>query len=272
MDVMAVSPYRPGQAPVPGVTDGLLFLPQEQSEGEMLQDRKIITTTEKCMGRDGMGWDGMGWDGMGWDGMGWDGLHQAEFCVGLCKRWEVWDPWWLQEHNGGNRTEPLEFDQMDQRSQISVPGPLTAFPELEPELIICSLMKRHQGCRTNSTPYWGILWLFACFSAWFGWDPVWKRSPPFWEHVGKINTRKSPFPTLAPWAAPVCPARWAGFAQGAKGIRAPRCPALPAPTAHPSAHSPSLPGSMWLPACSAALYPHPPICRHFVGHFAPQSP
>lgn len=85
---------------------------------------------------------------------------------------------------------------MDQRSQTSAPGPLTAFLELEVKLILCSLMKRHQGGRAISSSDWAILWLFARFPARFGREPAWKRSPPFWEHTGKASTRKSPFPSL----------------------------------------------------------------------------
>lgn len=156
-------------------------------------------------------------------------------------------------------------------------------------MIVCSLMKRHQGGRAISSSDWVILWLFARFPARFGRDPVWKRSPPFWEHVGKASTRKSPFPPLASRAAPARAATLPGglvlpiatvshaqairgsvLLQGPEGITAPRHHVLP--PSCPSARSPCLPGSMWLPASSPAFYPHPSICRHLVGHFAPQDP
>lgn len=115
-------------------------------------------------------------------------LYQAELCVGLWKWWEVWNVQWRQEHSRRNRTEPLEFD-LDQRSQMPVPEPCSASLQLEAKLIIISLRKIHQGGRAISSSDCGILWLFAQFLDHVSQEQAGKRSPPFWEHVGKANTR-----------------------------------------------------------------------------------
>lgn len=85
---------------------------------------------------------------------------------------EVHGKWWWQEQSRGSGTEPLEFDQRDQRSQTSFPGPQSAFLDPEAEPIVCSLMEKHQGGRAISSSDWVILWLFAHFPARFGQEPA----------------------------------------------------------------------------------------------------
>lgn len=51
-------------------------------------------------------------------------------------------------------------------------SPPSAFLEPEAELILCSLVKKHQGGRAISSSDWVILWLFAHFPAHFGHEPA----------------------------------------------------------------------------------------------------
>lgn len=80
------------------------------------------------------------------------------------------EEWW-QERGGESGAQPLEFALQDESSQ-PFPQPSIRFPRPEAELILCSLMNKHQGGRAISSSDWVILRLFAHFPAHFGHEPA----------------------------------------------------------------------------------------------------